>query len=423
MSHVAFLCLPFDRLAPSSRSSVAIVTSNLARQLADIGHSVAVLAPDAAVASQDDIFAGIRTIPVNVDSLKQARIEEFLYGLRESNVPFSVQEGHFPAWRSSIVAELQALAPKIVHLPSAGQFLPILARALPGVRLVLHLHDELWAHIPPRLAARYLAFASHIVCVNTRIASQLRARMPALRGRVSVLYNATDPTLFASAAAVRSASPRLLFVGRLSPEKGIHVLAAAVKLLHSEFPSLHTDLVGSRGLLPYDWLRWIARDDRPCRDLLPFYGQGLFGRAWRQLIDRGRHYVEVSLQQAGSARQSMTIHGFVPYSQLGSLYRGASVVVAPSVCNEIPMSVFEGMAASLPVVLSNDMKQDGPVEDGETASVVPRGDPVRLAAAIAELLKTPDKAASMSGEARARVLGQYTWRHTAERLDSIYRSL
>jgi glycosyltransferase involved in cell wall biosynthesis len=59
--------------------------------------------------------------------------------------------------------------------------------------------------------------------------------------------------------------------------------------------------------------------------------------------------------------------------------------------------------------------------DGTTGWVVPPGDASSLAHAMIELLSGPTRAATMAGEARARVRAHFSATSQAERLASLFR--
>ena len=423
MAHVAFVCNPGDRLDPAARSSVPIVIASLAREVARSGHDVSILGPDAAKASSDPTLAGIQLVNVSAGSRVVARLDQFLSGYVAAQNPFSTSDRCYARYRARVVGALSMLRPDIVHVSTYGQYLPEIAAALPGARRVLHLHDELWGHLPPDYVQARLGLAAHVLCVNTHIRDTLLSRDPAAHARVSVLHNAVDPELFRAGPAQGQPGRRLVYVGRLSPEKGLHVLGAAVGRLHQRFPDLVVDVVGSAGLIPYDWLRWIAADDAACRSLLPWYGTGPIDAIRRQIFDRGQSYVRDSIAAAGAGHTAFRLHDFVPHADLYAYYRTAAAVVCPSVCDEIPLSAYEGMAIGRPAVVSCDLSRDGPVAHGETALVVPRADPLRLADALAELLASPARAASMGAAARRAVLSNHTWSNAGQRLLAVYERL
>ena len=65
-------------------------------------------------------------------------------------------------------------------------------------------------------------------------------------------------------------SPKILFVGRITPEKGVHILLEAFKQIAPRHPQLEMELVGSFGSLPREQLVGMSKTDQ-IRQLEQFY--------------------------------------------------------------------------------------------------------------------------------------------------------
>jgi glycosyltransferase involved in cell wall biosynthesis len=136
---------------------------------------------------------------------------------------------------------------------------------------------------------------------------------------------------------------RLLYVGRLSPEKGVGVLLAAMALLGEEPEPFSLDIVGAGPEL--DAL--CAAAER----------LGLSGR--------------------------VSFLGHVPFGEaLFSLYRRAGALVVPSFTEGFPQVINEALAAGLPTIATAVGGIPAVIEPGSTGLLVPPGDPAALAAAV-----------------------------------------
>ncbi len=83
------------------------------------------------------------------------------------------------------------------------------------------------------------------------------------------------------------------------------------------------------------------------------------------------------------------------------LYKAADVFLLPSRYESLPLSIREGMAASLPVLATNVGGVAEAVENGRSGVLIPPGDPESLAAAMARLAADPALRAD-HGSARPR---------------------
>lgn len=152
----------------------------------------------------------------------------------------------------------------------------------------------------------------------------------------------------------------LVYVGRLSPEKNLSLLFAAMRELRATHP----------------------------RVKLALCGEGPLEAALRGEV-----------RAAGIAEQ-VIFAGFVP--NVASWLKRAAASVAVSFVEGHPNAVLEAAAAGTPLILSDIAPYRGAV-GAEGAEFVPPGDAAALAAAIARTLARPEEAARRVARARAAV--------------------
>ena len=423
---IALVSQPRDPIAASGpeRGSVAIVLRELARRLAR-RHEVLVLAPrrpgEAAEAATAE---GVRVARVVPPLAGLHRLVEAASGLLPGTRPHMARRVYFAGWPSRLVRPLAAFRPDIVHVMCVTPFLPVLARALPGVPLVLHLHDELLLGLDRATASARLAPVAAVVTVSDWLALRLRARFPEHAARIAAIGNGVDLERFTpgSPAGSGQAGERLLFVGRISPEKGVHVLLDAFVRLAERRSNLGLELVGEPGLMPRAFLELLERTPA-LETAVAFYGRGPVERLRRELLGGGEGYLRTILGRLPEPlRARVQVAGPVPHDALAQRYRAADLLVAPSVCNEpFCLPVAEAMACGLPCVVSD---AGAPPElIGPAGIAVPPGDAAALARAIATLLDDPERRRAMGLAARRRAADQLGWDEAAARLEAVYRSL
>ncbi|HLG09012.1 MAG TPA: glycosyltransferase family 4 protein [Gaiellaceae bacterium] len=114
--------------------------------------------------------------------------------------------------------------------------------------------------------------------------------------------------------------------------------------------------------------------------------------------------------------------GFVPPRELGPYYESASVVVCPSRREGYGVVAREAMAYGRPVVASAVGGLTDAVEDGGTGLLVPPRDPASLRAAIERLLGDAELRRRLGEAARARARERFSWAAATEATIQAYRT-
>lgn len=133
-----------------------------------------------------------------------------------------------------------------------------------------------------------------------------------------------------------------------------------------------------------------------------------------ELPPSGRQLVE--------AGEGTEWRGWLAPAERDALLHQAGIFVLPSTSEGLPMALLEAISRGMAVVATAVGGVPDVVEDGESALVVPPGDPEALATALARVASDPDLRARLGRAARARA-AELGPDRLAERLDSLYRSL
>ncbi len=115
--------------------------------------------------------------------------------------------------------------------------------------------------------------------------------------------------------------------------------------------------------------------------------------------------------------------GQQPHARLPELYATADVVLLSSSFDNSPNAVLEAGACERPVVATKVGGVPRYVDHGLNGLLVEDGDADGFARAILDLLDDPSARARMGRAGRRRILERHHWRHSAEKLLDIYRSL
>lgn len=175
-------------------------------------------------------------------------------------------------------------------------------------------------------------------------------------------------------------APEILFIGRISHEKGVATLLDAFGMMENK--EVHLSIVG---------------------DYESQYAQQLQATITDDLKNR------------------ITFHGFLNQEQIGELIELSNCIVVPSVWYENqPNTVLEGMSHGRPVVVSDLGSMKEMVINGETGYRFKAGNPADLAAKLDDLLKSPEKAREMGLRARDYVLREHSLQRHLSSLEELF---
>jgi glycosyltransferase involved in cell wall biosynthesis len=271
-----------------------------------------------------------------------------------------------------------------------------------------------------------LSAADAIVTCSDYVTWRWRTRFPRFAQNIHTVGNGVDLERFqpGSVDPSSAASREVLYVGRVSPEKGVHILAQAFERVAAEFPDVRLSIIGSAGLLPFNQIS-LLEDDPHVATLRRYYGRGLLARVKRQVIDAHTGYVDdIRMSVSPAARERIRFHGPLEYRDLPARYREAQLLAAPSLCAEpFGLPLAEAMASGLPVVATRAGGMASIVEDGRTGRLVERGDVAGLAQAVISMLGDPEALVGMRRAARLCAESRFGWGLAAERLENVYESL
>jgi glycosyltransferase involved in cell wall biosynthesis len=174
----------------------------------------------------------------------------------------------------------------------------------------------------------------------------------------------------------------VFFVGRLTYEKGVHLLMDAIPRVLARYQDVKFIIAGKGQEL--DALRQ---------------------RAWNMGV---AHRVDFP--------------GFLPEEDLLKMFRVVDVAVFPSLYEPFGIVALEGMVAGLPVVVSDAGGLNEIVEDRVNGMKFPTGNPDLLADAIVTLLLDGDLRARITETAHRMIMEKYLWKHIAEQTVKTYES-
>ena len=335
------------------------------------GYDVVLIAP----AQENAIEAGVRIRAVSKASSRIERLKSTMWQVYRAALQENGDVYHFHD----------------PELASVGMLLK--AR---GKKVVFDIHENLPAQIlgktylRPALLRRGVArFAAMVEKLAPRVFDGVVIANPRVAQRFSssnVIVVANYPSLTmideAPVVARESDRPVVVYVGGLTPIRGICELVDAMDLLH-----------GSATL----WLAgpWLSD---------AFHAQCMARPGWRYVQYLG--YLT-----------PMEVYGALKKADVGV----ATLHPQENYLTNLPVKAFEYMACTLPVVMS-DFSYWREVFEGAAVFVNPK-DTEAIAAAIQYLLDHPDEAKRLGETGRRLVEEKYSWEKEADKLLKLYAKL
>jgi alpha-maltose-1-phosphate synthase len=251
--------------------------------------------------------------------------------------------------------------------------------------------------------------ADAVIAVSDGMRRDILRCYPAIdEQRVKVVYNGIDlerwrpveDLEFARSVGIDPSRPAIIFVGRITRQKGLPYLLRAARLLPPEI-----QLVLCAG----------APDTK-------------------EILDE----VTAGVRALQTERDGVIwIDRLLPHAELSALLTASTVFVCPSVYEPLGIVNLEAMACGLPVVGTATGGIPEVVVDGVTGRLVPIDqltdgtgtptDPDRfvsdLAEALTDVASDPQRASEMGAAGRMRAETNFSWSRIAQQTQEIYRSI
>jgi glycosyltransferase involved in cell wall biosynthesis len=187
------------------------------------------------------------------------------------------------------------------------------------------LARKLYVHVArmPKGQMRLYRHAARLLAVSSVVADAIRREVPQAASRVSIVPPCltNNPPESMSETEIRNRSRRILYLGRLHPEKGVHLLMKAFARLRAS-----------------DWVLEIGGSHQTK------HGGG------------GEGYLQELQKAAATCAGRVEFSGMIPQEQLNNRYWAAAVMVYPSLAEtgeSFGMAPLEAMGCGCAAVVSD----------------------------------------------------------------------
>ncbi|PLR76075.1 glycosyl transferase [Bacillus sp. V3-13] len=307
-------------------------------------------------------------------------------------------------YRESVANELKNHQFDLIHVFNRPRNVKLYQLASPKSKIVLSLHNDMFSEKKLSCAEGKdaIKYAARLTAVSHYIKEKILARFPEAEGKIDVVYSGVDlssypPVWTEEGAAIRARMREtyniggkkvILFAGRLSKNKGPHLLIHALEKLVIENDDVVLVIAGGK---------WFSDN-------------------------RVNSYVKMLHELAEPLEEHIIFTKFIPPEKIPGIFLMADVFVCSSQWNEPLARVhYEAMAAGIPVITTNRGGNSEIIINGFNGIVIDDyQNPDRFAEAIDYLLTNRTEANHYVKAGRKLVELNFTYEHVFERLEKVY---
>lgn len=230
---------------------------------------------------------------------------------------------------------------------------------------------------------------TRVMCVSGFMREYAVAQAGIPRERTRIVHNGIELDLFQTRPASSGPGPlRLLYAGRLSPDKGVHTVIESLAILSKNYPDLEAQL--------------------------SIYGGGAadYEKRLRNLVQ------EKGLEACVSFR------GLIPREEMPAAFAEHDVLVFPSIWSEpLARIVQEAMASGLVVVGTCTGGTSEILMDGENGLAFEAENPDMLAEKIRTLAENPASGARLAAAARRTVEQHFSLERMVDEIENNFQEI
>lgn len=378
---------------PGKHGGIGAQCYNKAHGLAELGHSITVLAHSTDRAPDESVLGEVRVLRIPGYDAQLSLYTEparwLTYSIQVAKRLAELHQTHpinlveFAEWGAeSYMFSINRCAEN--HIPCAIQ--------LHGP-LVMFTHTMGW----PAIDSEFFRIGTHMEKTCLRLADAIYSSSQCsidwcekhygICGKsVPVLHTGVDCDVFQPGSDPKPSRATILFVGKLVDNKGVVELAQAAATLLDEFPLLQLLIIGEGEL------------------------------AVKQKL--------MAIREGAATPDFLQLLGFVPRKELPQRFQQAHVFAAPSLYEGGPGFVYlEAMSCGLPVIACAGSGASEVIRDGETGFLVPPKNVEALTETLRRLLRDQNLRDEIGHRARNYVLAQANSGDCLKALSNFYQQV
>ncbi|MEK3805614.1 glycosyltransferase family 4 protein [Bacillus sp. FSL H8-0547] len=277
-------------------------------------------------------------------------------------------------------------------------------QASPTSKLFVSLHNDMFStrKLKREQALEALSMCDAITTVSEYIKRTVTFRYPDAEAKSHVVYSGVDFSSFLPRESAEGEQKRalwrekyglngkkaILFIGRLSRTKGPHLLIRAMKQVIREHPDSVLVIVGGK---------WFSED-------------GI------------NDYVQFLYDEAAKLGEHVLFTKYIPSEDIPNILLMGDLLVCSSQWHEPLARIhYEAMAAGLPIITTDRGGNAEVINHHVNGLIIQEYDQTNaFAEAISQLLADSTAAVSLGKNGRQYAEKNFTFQHTAAKLETIY---
>lgn len=339
-----------------------------------------------------------------------ARYLQFFRVLLGIKGPLFKSDLWYPEYCLKVALDLRKQNCDVAHVHYYPQFAALIKRLNPKLRVVLHMHGEWLTQVKFNNLGARLSKIDLVISCSEFVTEVIRTTFPKIASRCRTVPMGVSPATFSKGWQTHQVEDafqrRLLCVGRISPEKGIHVLLDAFESIVQQYPDATLIIVGPEWIAPRENITDLCLRKEIVDGLEPFYRDGYLKQLKRKL--------------SPAAAKQITFAGLASHSEISKFYENADIYVGPSLYESFGMSILEAMVAGVPVVSTRVGAVPELISDGRSGLIVETADPSAIVDAVIRLFTNAELRNSVSCAARKSVRAKFSWEAICSTLVEMY---
>ena len=293
---------------------------------------------------------------------------------------------------------------EIIHIHNRIQFIPIIRLLNPKAKIILHIH-QLSALKPEKIwRSKACQQIDEIITCSKFLRDAIRKIVPAYT-KVTYVYNGFDRKIFTPSCLrkderadirnrfnISSKEKVILYVGRITENKGIHLLIHAFSEIMKQFHNVKLVIVGGE----------VSGD-----------------------MNSVNYSKKIKDTAAQFSKEKIIFTGKIKREEIGKFYLLADILAIPSIVREgLPLVVLEAMACGIPVIASDRGGLPEVIDNNTTGLIVNDIENIRnLKEAIIKLITDENLRDSLGRNAHNCVKDNYTWEIIASKIEDLYKQV